>query len=156
MNYGYNQLRNIDRQIEDLQSIRNNFIQSQRQQPITNIINTQMPQNSGFDARILNENENPSEILINNKTMFFDPFKGKLTIKEINGDFKEYDVVLPKTKEQLQIEELMLKNQELERRLNEYAIYKSNNEKHEPTTNDIEPNEPTTKTTSRNVSKKSE
>lgn len=151
----YNQIKNIDRQIEDLQNMRNNYLQFQRQQPITNIINTQMPQNNEFHARILNENENPDEILINTKTMFFSPHKGKLTIKEVNGDFKEYEVIIPKTKEQEQIELLILKNQELERRLNEYTTITTNYEEPKPLSDDNESNEPTTKTTSRGISKKS-
>ena len=85
-----------------------------------------------FEARILNENENPNEILVQRKTMFFEPKKGKLYIKELNGDIKEYDVILPKTKEQLKIEEL-------ERRLSVYeqsTNVVTNNEEQKPTSND--------------------
>lgn len=84
-----------------------------QQQPIQNIINTNGSQIE-FEARILNENEKPNEILVQRKTMFFEPKKGKLYIKELNGDIKEYDVVLP-------LDEKDLKIQELERRLNELS-----------------------------------
>ena len=70
-----------------------------------------------FEAHILNEN--PNEILIQHRTMFFDNRKGKLYIKEINGDLVEYDVILPKDEKDLRIEEL-------ERRLSEYEHSNTN------------------------------
>lgn len=110
--YG-NPIDRIDNQIKELENLRKNYQNIPQQQPIQNIINTNGSQIE-FEARILNENENPNEILVQRKTMFFEPKKGKLYIKELNGDIKEYDVVLP-------LDEKDLKIQELERRLNELS-----------------------------------
>lgn len=128
--YG-NPIDRIDNQIKELENLRKNYQNMPQQQPIQNIINTNGSQME-FEARILNENENPNEILVQRKTMFFEPKKGKLYIKELNGDIKEYDVILPKTKEQLKIEEL-------ERRLSVYeqsTNVVTNNEEQKPTSND--------------------
>lgn len=110
--YG-NPIDRIDNQIKELENLRKNYQNMPQQQSIQNIINTNGSQME-FEARILNENENPNEILVQRKTMFFEPKKGKLYIKELNGDIKEYDVVLP-------LDEKDLKIQELERRLNELS-----------------------------------
>lgn len=131
--YG-NPIDRIDNQIKELENLRKNYQNMPQQQPIQNIINTNGSQME-FEARILNENENPNEILVQRKTMFFEPKKGKLYIKELNGDIKEYDVVLPKTEEQLKIEEL-------ERRLSVYeqsANVVTNNEEQKSTDNDTKP-----------------
>lgn len=131
--YG-NPIDRIDNQIKELENLRKNYQNMPQQQPIQNIINTNGSQME-FEARILNENENPNEILVQRKTMFFEPKKGKLYIKELNGDIKEYDVVLPKTEEQLKIEEL-------ERRLSVYeqsANVATNNEEQKSTGNDTKP-----------------
>ncbi len=131
--YG-NPIDRIDNQIKELENLRKNYQNMPQQQPIQNIINTNGSQME-FEARILNENENPNEILVQRKTMFFEPKKGKLYIKELNGDIKEYDVVLPKTEEQLKIEEL-------ERRLSVYeqsANVVTNNEEQKSTGNDTKP-----------------
>jgi hypothetical protein len=128
--YG-NPIDRIDNQIKELENLRKNYQNMPQQQPIQNIINTNGSQME-FEARILNENENPNEILVQRKTMFFEPKKGKLYIKELNGDIKEYDVVLP-------LDEKDLKIQELERRLNVYeqsTNVVTNNEEQKPTSND--------------------
>lgn len=140
------QLSNVDKinqQIAELERLRNNF---QTMQPIQNIINTNS--NIEFEARFLKENENPEDILIQRKTAFISLENAKLHIKEINGDITSYEIVIPKTPEQLKIEEL-------ERKLSEYE-HRANNEVNESSTNDIESNESTTKSTSRTISKKSE
>ena len=131
--YG-NPIDRIDNQIKELENLRKNYQNMPQHQPIQNIINTNGSQ-IDFEARILNENENPNEILVQRKTMFFEPKKGKLYIKELNGDIKEYDVVLPKTEEQLKIEEL-------ERRLSVYeqsTNVVTNNEEQKSTGNDTKP-----------------
>lgn len=144
-NFGANNVERINQQIADLERLRNN-IQAIPQQPIQNIINTN-GSNIEFEARYLNENEKPDEILVQRKTAFISLKNGKLYIKELNGDIVQYDLVIPKTAEQLKIEEL-------ERRLEEYE-HRANNEINEPSTIDIEPNEPSTKSIGRAISKKS-
>ena len=107
-----NPMDRIDNQIKELENLKKNYQNLPQQQPIQNIINTNS-QNIDFEARILNENEKTDEILIQRKTAFIDLFKGKLSIKELNGDIKEYKIELPKTEDQLKIEQL-------ERKLEEY------------------------------------
>lgn len=113
-----NPMERIDNQIKELQNLKKSY-QTMPQQPM-NVFNLggNAPQ-IDFEARILNENEKPDEILIQRKTMFFEPKNGKLYIKELNGEIKSYDVILPKTPEQLKIEELEKQNKELLSKLEE-------------------------------------
>lgn len=121
--YG-NPIDRIDNQIKELENLRKNYQNMPQQQPIQNIINTNGSQVE-FEARILNENERPSEILVSRRTAFIDLKNGVLSIKELNGDIKEYKIELPKDEKDLKIEEL-------ERRLNELSTinkYGTTNEK---------------------------
>lgn len=121
--YG-NPIDRIDNQIKELENLRKNYQNIPQQQPIQNIINTNGSQVE-FEARILNENERPSEILVSRRTAFIDLKNGVLSIKELNGDIKEYKIELPKDEKDLKIEEL-------ERRLNELSTinkYGTTNEK---------------------------
>ena len=70
-----------------------------------------------FEARIISKNDNPNEIIVQRKTAFICLENALLTIKEVNGDMKEYKIILPKTKEQLENEELKAKIKELEKQL---------------------------------------
>ena len=99
---------NIDRinnQIKELEGLKNQY-QSIPQQPIQNIINTTPSQNIEFEARFLNENEEPENIPINRRTAFISPKKGYLKIKELNGDITSYELIPPKDEKDLRIEEL--------------------------------------------------
>lgn len=102
-------LKNQRREIDNLI---NNYQNAPQQQPM-NVFNVGNTSQIEFEARIINEKEKPDEILIQRKTMFFEPKNGKLYIKELNGDIQSYDVILPKTEEQLRIEELERQNKEL-------------------------------------------
>ena len=64
----------------------NNFRENQ-QQPIQNIINTQMPLNNLFMAQFLKENEKVEEMFVNHKTAFIDLFKKELKINNIKKNF---------------------------------------------------------------------
>lgn len=77
--YG-NPIDRIDNQIKELENLRKNYQNMPQQQPIQNIINTNGSQME-FEARILNENESPNEILVQRKTMFFEPKKANYTLK---------------------------------------------------------------------------
>lgn len=111
-------IQRIDRQIEDLQRIKANYQQmSQPTAPINNIINTQ--NQPIFEAKFTNEN--PSDIYIQNKTAFIDLKNGILTIKETDGEMKQYGLILPKDEKDLKIENLERKLQEMELRLNEHS-----------------------------------
>ena len=115
--YG-NPIDRIDNQIKELENLRKNYQNMPQHQPIQNIINTNGSQ-IDFEARILNENEKPDEILIQRKTAFIDLKNGVLSIKELNGEIKSYKIELPKTPEQLKIEELEKQNKELLSKLEE-------------------------------------
>ena len=144
-----NPMDRIDNQIKELENLKKNYQNLPQQQPIQNIINTNS-QNIDFEARILNENEKPDEILIQRKTAFIDLFKGKLSIKELNGDIKEYKIELPKTEDQLKIEQLERKLEEYEHRLSSIDSNGSTNEKDGKS---IEINEPITTKDVKRVSK---
>lgn len=113
-----NPMERIDNQIKELQNLKKSY-QTMPQQPM-NVFNVggNAPQ-IDFEARILNENEKPDEILIQRKTAFIDLKNGVLSIKELNGEIKSYKIELPKTPEQLKIEELEKQNKELLSKLEE-------------------------------------
>lgn len=90
----------------------NNFRENQ-QQPIQNIINTQMPLNNLFMAQFLKENEKVEEMFVNHKTAFIDLFKKELKIKDIDGVITSYGLILPKDDKDRRIEELEKQIQEL-------------------------------------------
>lgn len=106
-----NPIDRIDNQMKELENLKRNYQNSQAR-PIQNIINTNGSQ-IDFEARILNENEKPDEIPIQRKTAFIDLKNGVLSIKDVNGKIEEYKIEIPKTPEQLKIEELERQNKEL-------------------------------------------
>ena len=81
----------------------NNF---KEQQPIQNIINTQMPLNNVFMAQFLKKGERAEEMFVNHKTAFIDINNKELKIKEIDGTIITYGLILPKDDKDLRIEEL--------------------------------------------------
>lgn len=129
-------IQRIDRQIEDLQRMKANFQNmGMGQPPINNIITTpqQVPAPQPiFEAKFTTEN--PSDILVANKTAFINLKDGRLSIKEVDGEIKEYFLILPKDEKDLKIENLESKLREMEMKFNEYS--KSN----EPIIKEQEPN----------------
>lgn len=144
-----NPMDRIDNQIKELENLKKGY-QNMSQQPTQNIFNVGNAPQTDFEAVILNENQNPNEILVKRKTMFFEPKKGKLSIKEVNGDIISYDVVMPKTSEQLKIEELERKIKDYEYELSTINGNGSTNEKNGKS---IEINEPETTKNIKRVSK---
>ena len=119
------EVQRIDRQIEDLQRLKANFQNmGMGQPPINNIITTQQPQPI-FEAKFTNEN--PSDILVTNKTAFINLKDGKLSIKEVDGEIKEYFIILPKDEKDLKIENLESKLREMEIKLNQVQSAPSGN-----------------------------
>lgn len=115
-------LQRIDRQIEDLQRLKSSMqnMNVVPQPPINNIIATpqQMVQTSQpvFEAKFTTEN--PSEILVTNKTAFINLRDGKLSIKEVDGELKEYYLIMPKDEKDIKIENLENKLRAMEEKLN--------------------------------------
>lgn len=122
-----NPMDRIDNQIRELENLKKGY-QNLPQQP-TNIFNVgnNTPQ-INFEARMLEENEKPEEILVQRRTAFINLKKGLLSIKEINGDIKEFKIELPKTPEQLKIEELERKVKDYEYELSTINGNSSTNE----------------------------
>ena len=118
--YNPMEISRIDRQIEDLQRLKASY-QNIPQQPINNIINTPTPVATQpiFEAKFTTEN--PADIYVANKTAFIDLKNGKLTIKEVDGEIKEYFLILPKDEKDLKIENLERKLREMETRINNYS-----------------------------------
>ena len=103
---------NLLRQREKIDDMLKNY-----QQPM-NVFNVGTS-TSDFEARMLTKDENPKDILVTKKTAFISLENALLTIKEINGDTKEYEIILPKTPEQIENEELKEKIKQLEQELKE-------------------------------------
>ena len=72
-----------------------------------------------FEARMITKDENPKDIMVQRKTAFICLDSALLTIKEINGDLKEYPIILPKTPEQIENEEFKERIEQLEKELKE-------------------------------------
>lgn len=105
---------NLTRQKDRIDEMIRNY---QQPQPM-NVFNVG-GQQIDFEARMIGKEEKPNEIMVQRKTAFISLDNALLTIKEINGDTKEYKIILPKTKEQIENEELKKKIQELEEKLKE-------------------------------------
>ena len=116
MNQNNYMLDRLSRQKEEIENLIKTY-QTPNQTPmnIFNVGNTQID----FEAKMIGKDEIPSEIMIQRKTAFICLEKSLLTIKEINGDIKEYEIIIPKTPEQIENEELKKKVKQLEDELKE-------------------------------------
>ena len=94
---------------------------SQPQTPVQNIINTGA--NLEFEARILKDDEEVENILVNHKTMFLDKKNKKVLIKELDGKIsEEYELIIPLDEKDKKILELEQRLKEMEAKINvEYA-----------------------------------
>ena len=107
-------LNEIDRNIEYWNRIKNAY-QNMQPNPI-NIFNNTSP-TTEFEARIIDASINPSEVIVNKRTAFICFENALLTIKELNGDMKEYKIEIPKTPEQIENEKLKERIKELEKEI---------------------------------------
>ena len=107
-------LDRLARQKEEIENLMKGY-QNQQPMNVFNVGNTQVD----FEARMIGKDEKPSEIMVQRKTAFICLENAKLTIKETNGDVKEYEIILPKSKEEIENEELKAKIKELEKELKE-------------------------------------
>ena len=106
-------LDKLSRQKEEIE----NLMRSYQNQPMNvfNVGNAPVD----FEAKMINKDEKPSEIMIQRKTAFISLDNKLLTIKELNGDIKEYKIEIPKTQQEIENEELKEKVKELEKKLKE-------------------------------------
>ena len=128
-NFGFSNqsmLNQLFRQKDNIENLISQY--SQPQAPVQNIINTS--NSTDFEARILKENEQIENILINKRTMFLDETNKKLTIKELDGTIsKEYEIVIPLDAKDKRILELENKLKEMEDKINEHSKPSSTNNK---------------------------
>lgn len=140
------------RQKDNIDNMLNQYQNIPQQAPIQNIIN----QTSAidFEARVLNENEDVNNVLINRRTMFLDRNNKKLYVKEIDGRIsEEYEIVIPKDEKDLKIEMLENKLKEMEVKLNEHPEFnRSNDEINQSIANDNGKLKSTTKTDGKSIS----
>lgn len=116
--YNPMEVSRIDKQIEDLQRLKASY--QTMPQPINNFITTpSQPSQPIFEAKFTNEN--PADIYVSNKTAFIDLKNGKLSIKEVDGDIKEYCLIMPKDEKDLKIENLERKLRDMENKINNYS-----------------------------------
>ena len=120
--------------------------------PVQNIINT--IQSTEFEARILNEDEQVENVLINKRTMFLDKKNKKLLIKEVDGKIsEEYEIVIPLDEKDKKILELENKLKEMEERFNEYSKpIRANDEQYKSNANDDGDVKSSTKASSESIS----
>lgn len=128
-----NMLNQLFRQKDNIENLISQY--SQPQAPVQNIINTS--NSTDFEARILKENEQIENILINKRTMFLDETNKKLTIKEVDGTIsKEYEIVIPLDEKDKKILELENKLKEMEDKINEHSKPSSTNNKQQKSLSD--------------------
>lgn len=96
----------------------NPYMYRENQQPIQNIINTQIPANDSFVAQYLKENEQVENIFVNQKTAFIDLKNNLLKIKEVNGNITVYGLIPPKDEKDIKIEKLEREIMELKGMIN--------------------------------------
>lgn len=137
-------LDKLSRQKEEIENLMRNY-----QQPM-NIFN--MANQVDFEAKMIGKEDNPKEIMVQRKTAFISLENALLSIKDVNGDIKEYQIILPKTPEQIENEELKERIKELEDKLkerndrNEYEHNPTNTKKWKSNANAYEHDESTAKT----------
>ena len=114
--YG-NYIENLKRQKERIDELINNC---QQPQPVNNFINTTQTLNKDMiEWRILNENEEVDNLYVQNKTLFIND--NLMILKGVDGSLQKWQVkkIYPIDKKDEKINELTLKIEELERRLND-------------------------------------
>lgn len=142
--YNQNQpiINQLLRQKDNIENLLNQYNQPQ---PIQNIINT----GTDFEARILKDDEEVENILINRRTMFLDKKNKRLLVKEIDGKIsEEYEIVLPLDEKDKKILELENKLKEMEVRYGHTESNGANDGSIEPNANDDGNVKPSAKTSS--------
>lgn len=103
MNYlGNNQM--INQLMRQRDNIDNLIGQYSSPAPIQNFISTS---NAEFEAKVLTNGEDISNIMINKRTLFVDEKNSKVIIKELDGTIsKTYEIIVPKDEKDEKIEKL--------------------------------------------------
>lgn len=120
--YG-NPIDKIDSQMRELENLKKTYQNNQPQQPM-NVFNVGNSPQVDFEARMVGKDVKPDEIPVQRKTAFICLENALLSIKDVDGNITEYKIEIPKTPEQLKIEELEKQNQELLKKLEEKEVKK--------------------------------
>ena len=116
-NPNQNMINQLIRQKENVENMIQQYSQMPNQAPIQNIIN--QSSNLEFEAKILKDGEDISNIGIMRRTLFVDEKNKKVAIKEIDGTIsKEYEIVVPLDEKDKKILELEKKLKEMEDKIN--------------------------------------
>lgn len=155
--YGSTQpmVENWKRQRDRIDELINNY-QNMPTNPVNNFINTtQTPNKDLIEWRILNENEEVDNLYVQNKTLFISD--NLMVLKGVDGKLEKWEIkkIFPVDKKDQKINELTLKIEELERRLNNEPTksIEPAREFNKSITNDDGNIEPKTKTNAKYVSK---
>lgn len=109
-NPNQNMINQLLRQKDNIENMINQYSQPQ-QAPVQNIINT--ASSIEFEARILENEEDPMNIAVTRKTLFVDEKNKKVLIKELDGSIsKQYEIIVPLDEKDIRIKTL---EQEIEK-----------------------------------------
>lgn len=154
--YNYNRsqpmLNQLFRQKDNIENLINQYTQPQA--PVQNIINAGVV--TEFEAKILGDDEQVENVLVNKRTMFLDKKNKKLLIKELDGKIsEEYEIVIPLDEKDKKILALENKIKEMEEIINAKLpeLNKSNDVEFKSITDGNGDIKPATKTVSKSVSK---
>ena len=113
-------LERLNRYKDEIENmIRSYQNQPNQQNPINNFINTNQTSSKDLiEWRILNENEEVDNLYVQNKTLFIND--NLMVLKGVDGSLEKWEIkkIYPIDKKDEKINELTLKIEELERRLN--------------------------------------
>ena len=155
--YGNNQtmIENWKRQRDRMDELINSY-QNMPTNPVNNFITTaQTPNKDLIEWRILNENEEVDNLYVQNKTLFIND--NLMVLKGVDGSLQKWNItkIYPIDQKDEKINELTLKIEELERRLNnEYTkSNESTRECNKSNVNDDGNVESKSKTNAKSISK---
>lgn len=154
-NPNQNMINQLLRQRDNIENMINQYSQPQ-QAPVQNIINT--ASSIEFEARILENEEDPMNIAIVRRTLFVDEKNQKVLIKEVDGTIsKQYQIIVPLDEKDKKILDLEERLKEMEIKINEYSkpIIADDKQQQSNAIND-EPVKSTTKANSKSISKSAE
>ena len=119
-NPNQNMINQLLRQKDSVENLIQQYSQMPQQAPIQNIIN--QGTNLEFEARILSDGEDISNIGITRKTLFVDEKNKKVAIKELDGTIsKEYEIIVPLDEKDKKILELEKRLKEMEDKIYEHS-----------------------------------
>ena len=147
MNFNQSMINQLLRQKDNIDNLITQY--SQPQVPVQNIINTN--NDVLFEAKVLEGDEDISNIFVSRKTMFLDKKNKKVIIKDVDGKIsEEYEIVIPLDEKDKRIIELEDRLKNMEVKINEYAKPSRANDEEQKSNGDVSGNvKPAAKTISK-------